>query len=150
MSETPLDTYKAVVKVVDGLKVEAQSRGFKVIMDEPEDEGGTNEGMNPMELILCGLGGCQTIVAKAFAEMQGIEIEDFWTEIEGDSDPRAFEGVEGVQAGYLEIRFKMHFKSNESRETLEEFADLIEEVCPVGQTLGNAIKMTRTGIVIEN
>ncbi|MBE6829194.1 MAG: OsmC family peroxiredoxin, partial [Ruminococcaceae bacterium] len=54
-----LTTFKAVAKKSpEGLKVETNARGFKIVLDEPEDLGGTNTGMNPVEAILCSLGAC--------------------------------------------------------------------------------------------
>lgn len=142
-------TLRATAKSMGGFKVEAESRGFKVIMDEPAIMGGNDTGMNPMQLALCALGGCQTIVATAFAKMKGIDLQEFWTEVEGDFDPRGFKGVEGVRAGYSEIRFKMHFKSNSSKDKLKKFADFIEKTCPVGDTFSENVKMIRTDVIIE-
>jgi len=46
-------TYRAISrKLPAGLAVESESRGFKVIMDEPTSLGGTNTGMNPVEALL--------------------------------------------------------------------------------------------------
>ena len=50
-------------------------------MDEPEDLGGTNASMNPVEALLCALGTCQTIVASAFASANGITFEEFHVKI---------------------------------------------------------------------
>ena len=63
-----LTTFKAdVKKLPGGLQVEANARGFKILLDEPADLGGTDKGMNPVEAVLCALGACQTICAAAFA-----------------------------------------------------------------------------------
>lgn len=64
-----IETFKAVSrKLPEGLAVESEVRGFKIILDEPKELGGTNKGMNPVEALLCALGSCQTIVAAAFAQ----------------------------------------------------------------------------------
>ncbi|KAJ51797.1 putative OsmC-like protein [Clostridium tetanomorphum] len=145
-----LSTLKATAKKLpEGLQVETDSRGFKISLDEPEDLGGTNKAMNPMELVLCGLGACQSIVASAFAEQQGIDLQDFWIELEGDFDPEGFLGISDVRPGYSEIRFKMHIKSNSSEEDIKRFADFIEKTCPVGDTLANTVKLVRTDVIIE-
>ena len=145
-----LQTLKATTKKLpDGLQVETDSRGFKVLLDEPEELGGTNKGMNPMELVLCALGACQTIVAFAFAENNGIALEDFWVDLEGDFDSDGFLGLSDVRPGYSEIRYKMHFKSTASEEELNKFAEFIEKTCPVGDSVGNGVKLVHSGIVIE-
>ncbi|RXI50400.1 OsmC family peroxiredoxin [Clostridium tetani] len=145
-----LQTLKATTKKLpEGLQVNSTSRGFKVLLDEPEELGGTDKGMNPMELVLCALGACQTIVAFAFAEQNGIDLEDFWVDLEGDFDADGFLGLSDVRPGYSEIRYKMHFKSNSSEEELNKFAQFIEKTCPVGDSIENGVKLVQSGIVVE-
>jgi uncharacterized OsmC-like protein len=80
-----LTTFKATAtKLPEGLQVEAQSRGFKILMDEPQDLGGTDKGMNPVEALLCALGACQSIVAAAFADAYNFSYEELYVELEGD------------------------------------------------------------------
>lgn len=145
-----LTTFKATTKQIpEGLQVETNARGFKILMDEPEELGGTNAGMNPVEAILCALGACQTIVATAFAKAQNFTFEEFHVELEGDLDPDGFMGLSDARNGFQEIRFVMHFKSNESKEKAEAFADFIEKTCPVGDCLENGVKLVRTGVVLD-
>lgn len=144
-----LTTFKAnAKKLPEGLQVETSARGFKIILDEPEDLGGTDAAMNPVEAVLCALGACQTIVAAAFAEANDFEFEEFHVELEGDLDPDGFMGLaDDVRNGFQEIRFTMHFKTNESQEKAEAFADFIEERCPVGDCLMNGVKLVRSAVV---
>lgn len=145
-----LTTYKATaIKTPEGLQVEANSRDFKILFDEPEDLGGTNTAMNPVEALLCTLGACQTIVASAFAAAHDITFEEFHIDLEGDLDPDGFMGLADVRNGFQEIRFVMHFKSNEPKEKLEEYAKFIEKTCPVGDCLANGVKLVLSGVAID-
>lgn len=145
-----LQTLKATAKKLpEGLQVNSSSREFKVLLDEPEDLGGTNAGMNPMEMVLCALGACQTIVAFAFAGQHGIDLENFWVDLEGDFDADGFLGLSDVRPGYSEIRYKMHFKSSSSQEELNNFAQFIEKTCPVGDSLTHGVKFVQAGVVVE-
>lgn len=50
---------QANVKWVDGAMFVGESgSGHAVVMDGPQDHGGRNMGVRPMEMILLGLGGC--------------------------------------------------------------------------------------------
>lgn len=50
---------KARVTWVDGAKFQGESgSGHTVVMDGPEDAGGRNMGVRPMEMLLLGIGGC--------------------------------------------------------------------------------------------
>lgn len=143
-----LTQFKATAKKTEtGLQVLTNARNFSITIDEPEELGGTNTGMNPVEAVLCALGACQSIVAAAFAEMENFKFEEFYVELEGDLDPDGFMGLADVRNGYQEIRFAMHFKTNEPQEKCEAFADFIEKRCPVGDTLANGVKLVRTAVV---
>ncbi len=145
-----IETFKAVTtKTETGLQVEAQARGFKVILDEPKSLGGTDTGMNPVEMILCALGACQTICVAAFAKAQNFTYEGFHVELEGDLDPDGFMGKADVRNGFQEIRFSMHFKTDEPQEKCEAFAEFVENTCPVGDNLANGTKLVLTKVVKE-
>lgn len=144
-------TFKAIAKKTpEGLQVETEARNFKITIDEPEEMGGTNTGMSPVEVLLCALGSCQSIVATAFAEANGINLESFHVELEGDLDPDGFMGLnDDVRNGFQEIRYSMHFKADNSQEELEKFAEFIEKRCPVGDCLSNGVPLKLSKVVAE-
>jgi uncharacterized OsmC-like protein len=145
-----LTTFKASAKKLpNGMQVETSARGFKFNLDEPADLGGTDTAMNPVEALLCALGACQSIVAAAFARAQRFKFEEISIELEGDLDPDGFMGKANVRNGFQEIRYTMHFKTQESREKAEAFANFIESRCPVGDCLANGVTLVRSGVVIE-
>jgi uncharacterized OsmC-like protein len=132
-----LTTFKAVThKGNEGLVAIGETRGFKVVMDEPESLGGTNKGFNPVEMLLVALGGCLVIVASVFAKSQEIDLQDIWVETEGDLDPAGFmHGKEGVRPGFQTVRATIHIKSNSPEDKLLEFQKFMESRCPVSDTL---------------
>ncbi len=145
-----LTTYKATArKLKNGLQVEAESRGFKLILDEPKHLGGTNMAMTPVEALLCALGACQTIVASGFAESQGFTFEELYVELEGDLDTDGFLGRADVRNGFQEIRYVMHLKTKETQEKAEAFAEFVESRCPVGDCLVNGVKLIKSSVVRE-
>ncbi|MGB9678815.1 MAG: OsmC family protein [Thermoanaerobacteraceae bacterium] len=145
-----IETFKAISrKLPQGLAVESEVRGFKVVMDEPKEMGGTDTGMNPVEALLCALGSCQSIVAAAFAKAKGIDLQGFWVELEGDIDVDGFMGKANVRPGFQEIRFKMHIKSNSPKEKIDEFVKFIEKTCPVGDSISNGVKLVLADTIVE-
>lgn len=145
-----LETFKATAKILNkGFMVETTSREFKVIVDETEELGGSNEGMNPVELTLCALGACQSIVAKTFAKKFKIKLEEFWVELEGDLDLAGFMGDPNVRPGFQAIRYKMHMKCDATEKKAHEFADFIESRCPIKDSLQTGVELQLTGVVVE-
>jgi uncharacterized OsmC-like protein len=49
---------ETTVRFLDGVRFEAESRGIKVICDQPAENGGRNTGMTPPEFLLAALGTC--------------------------------------------------------------------------------------------
>lgn len=145
-----LQTVKVTAKKLPGgLQVESNARNFKVLYDEPKEMGGTDVAMNPVEALLSALGGCQMIVAAAFAEAQGVTFEEVHVEYEGDIDFDGFMGLADVRTGFQEIRFTIHFKTTESQEKMEKFVEFIEKTCPVGDVLEHGTKLVNAGVVLD-
>ena len=81
-----------MAKSIEGLKVSCTSRNFEFILDEPKNLGGSDEGMNPVEALLASLGACKVIVARSFAKMHRIKLNDIRVELDGELDPDGFMG----------------------------------------------------------
>lgn len=146
----PDATFKATTRLINGLQVENTVRQFTLQMDEPEDLGGTDTGMNPVEAMLAALGSCITIVAGAFAKQEGIDLQEFRVELEGDLDPSGFlHGAEGVRRGFNEIRFTPYIKTSSSPEDVEKFLEFIKSRCPVSDNLANETRIVAVQPVLE-
>lgn len=65
-----------------------EMRGFHLTADEPLAVGGNDAGPTPMELVLAGLGSCQAITLKMYAERKGWPLDqvnvDVHLQQEGD------------------------------------------------------------------
>ncbi|MFB6469445.1 OsmC family protein [Cytobacillus sp. Hz8] len=145
-----LTTFKATTFLKDQVLVEAETRGHKVIVDEPVSIGGTDKGMNPVELLLSALGACQSIVAKTYAKKFGIDLQNFWIELEGDIDLDGFYGKSDVRPGFSTIRYTFHIETNASEEKIKAYTEYIENHCPVGDTIANTVNLISTKVIVEN
>jgi putative redox protein len=54
------------VRYLDGLKFEAESRGHRVVCDQPFDNGATDGGMTPPEFLAASLGTCAGFYAAQY------------------------------------------------------------------------------------
>lgn len=145
----PLTTFKATAHLQEGVQVKATSRQFEITIDEPKELGGTDTGMNPVELTLAALGACQAIVARVYARKFKIEFDDLWIDVEGDLDTDGFMNKTDVRRGYSDIRFNIHIATDAPREKVQEFVAFIEKTCPVGDTIANPVNLKLNEIVIE-
>lgn len=85
---------KATIKWIDNAMFLGESgSGHSVVMDGPEDHGGRNMGVRPMEMLLLGLGGCTSFDVVSILTKQRQPVSDCVAEIEAeraDSVPSVF------------------------------------------------------------
>lgn len=144
----PKATFQASAHLKEGTKVIAKSRNFELTIDEPKSLGGTNTGMNPVEILLAALGACQSIVARVYAKKFDVNLDEFWIELEGDLDTDGFMNVSDVRPGYSDIRYNIHIVTDAPREKVAEFIKFVESKCPVGDTIGDHVNVKLNDIIL--
>ncbi|MFC4387992.1 OsmC family protein [Gracilibacillus marinus] len=139
-----IQTFKATAQLKEKYLVEATARNHSVLVDEPKSLGGTDEAMNPVELLLSALGACQSIVARTYAKKFDIDLRDFQVQLEGDINLDGFFDKADVRAGYSDIRVTYTTDTDAPAEKVEAFIAFLEAHCPVGDTIENTVNVTST------
>jgi uncharacterized OsmC-like protein len=125
----------------------AKTRQFKLIIDEPEGLGGTDEGANPVEYILVGLAGCLNVVGHIVAKELGFTIDKLKIEVTGNINPDCLFGVsDNERAGFKKIDLKLIPETDAPLEILVKWLKIVQKRCPVKDNLMN---ITPIGISIE-
>lgn len=115
----------------DDFAVVAKARGYELIMDQSRKNGGLENTMKPMEVLLSALGGCITMVAEGQAPLKGVELRDIVLNIEGEYDAD----------GFSRIAIQARVSSSSPKEAVEEFLHYVESVCPVSNSLKANLSM---------
>ncbi|MAZ87446.1 MAG: osmotically inducible protein C [Cellvibrionaceae bacterium] len=88
---------QATVKWVDGAMFLGESgSGHSVVMDGPEDHGGRNMGVRPMEMLLLGMGGCASFDVMSILKKARQKVVDCRVEMDA-------ERAEGVPSPFTKI-----------------------------------------------
>lgn len=138
-----IKTLKTEIKSAGGTyKIECTARGKSFILDEPEELGGSNGGMNPGEALLSAIGGCKYIIAKMFYQKYNINLIKINLEIEGEIDIEALMSeVQGknenkdLKIGFSKITTKWFIDANNTKEEIEKFIEFVESHCPMKDTI---------------
>lgn len=113
-----------------------ETRDFELIVDEPEDMGGANEGPNPLEYLLAGQAGCLNVTGSQVAADMGIELESLEIAIDGEFDVAAFQTERpDERTAVQDIEVTLNPESEAEAATLREWADRVEERCPVSDNI---------------
>ena len=117
---------------------EAKARNFTLIIDEPEDLGGSNQDANPVEYILAGLAGCLNVVGHLVAKELGFTINKLKIEVNGVINPdRLFGTSSAERAGFKSIELNLIPETNAEIELLSKWIKIVEDRCPVRDNLTN-------------
>jgi len=114
----------------------AHKEAMHVQMDEPPVLLGTDDGLNPVEVLLSGLSGCMTTTLAYYAANLGMDIQSIESSLEGDIDLKGFLGIDRkVRNGYREIRVKLKVKGDPTAEQVEQ----IVQNSPVFDSIRNPV-----------
>jgi uncharacterized OsmC-like protein len=67
--------YETTVRYLGAVQFEAESRGHRVVCDQPEANKGFDEGMTPPEFLLVSLGTCAAYYAAEYLNTRGLPSE---------------------------------------------------------------------------
>lgn len=116
----------------------ANSRQFQLIIDEPEELGGSDQAANPVEYLLAAYAGCLNVMAHIVAREMEIQLRSLDIEIEGDLDPSHVFGKPSVnRPGYQEIKVRLIPDSDATPQQLKVWLETLESRCPVNDNLLN-------------
>src|SRR5690625_6426688 len=106
--------------------------------------------MSPIEVVLAGLGACQSIVARLYADKFEINLKDFSVDVEGELDTDGFLGKSNARPGFSTIRYTYNIETDASEKNVDAFIKHVEQNCPVGDSLANEVNLIPGKIIIKN
>jgi len=137
---------KTRVKWVDNAMFLGESgSGHSVVMDGPEDHGGRNLGIRPMEMLLLGLGGCTSFDVMSILTKQRLNVTDCVADIEA-------ERADAVPAVFTKIHVHFTVTGRALRESAVERAVKLsaEKYCSASIMLEQGgVEITHSYSVVE-
>ncbi len=120
-----------------------RARHFELVVDEPPEIGGHDQGANPVEYILTGLVGCLNVVAHLIAREMQLTIHSLDIKAEGVINPDRLFGIDtDDRAGYKQIELQLLVDSDADEATLARWLAVVESRCPVFDNLSRITPVT--------
>ena len=127
------------VRLDQGYKTAINIRQHTVIADEHIEDGGTDIGPTPMEILLGTVGACVAVTTQAYAKRKNWPLEGVSVELDMERIKREdYPSYTGDAPFVHEIRESIHFDgplTDEQRTRLMAIAGK----CPVHLTLENPV-----------
>ena len=105
-----------------------------LVMDEPAERHGADQGMLPLQALMCSLAGCTNVVANWIAADLGIEIRDMSYDIAATLDTRSITGIERADPPFPVIDFAVEVTTTGTADQIAELRDQLAWRCPVAAT----------------
>ena len=120
-------TFRVKAHSENPTKTVVKARRFQLVIDEPEDLGGTNEGANPVEYILAALSGCLNVMCHLVAKEMNFTLRGVEITLSGNLNPAKLFGQETTErAGYKEIIVEINPDTDADKATLEKWIKTVE------------------------
>jgi len=128
-----------------GFRTEVTTGKYALVVDEPEDVGGSGDGATPYDYLLTAIGACTSMTLRMYASRKGWPLEEavvrFRTTRSHAADCADCE-TKAVGVGRLEREVELRGPlTDEQRQRLLAIADR----CPVKQTLERGIEIVASG-----
>lgn len=94
----------------EGARFVAEARQHRVVLDQPAEDGATDQGMTPAELLLAALGGCVGQYVAQYLNLRGLPSEGLLVRTEAQPSARPLRmrdfAVEVVAPGLTETQLR--------------------------------------------
>ncbi len=125
-----------------GTKVSIQTDRHTWFADEPIDDGGTDEGPTPYEMLLGSLAACTALTVRYYAKLKGLELH--WIRAEYEFDRIHAEDCrecENPDTGMIERVSSFVTLGGRFTEAQRDRLQQIVGRCPVHKSLAHGIRM---------
>ncbi|RWZ60546.1 OsmC family peroxiredoxin [Halobacillus fulvus] len=126
---------ETITAVSKGMKTKGVSHDHQMVIDEPANMGGTDEGANPLATLLTSLAGCENVIANFVAKEIDFDLQGIDFEINGELDPRGMMGEGGIRPYFQKVTVEANVHTSESEERIQKLQEIVDQRCPVFTTL---------------
>lgn len=135
-------SFRATTTWEDGARARTVARSFTIETDEPAPLGGTDQAVDPMELLLASVGTCLTIGWVTNAVRRGVDFRDLRIDVFGDYDLRGYLGIDDTRPGFGSITYTVYVDTDADDAVLEEIRRAAEAGSPMVDNTANATPLS--------
>jgi uncharacterized OsmC-like protein len=131
-------------RIVEGVHCEVSEGRWTTTIDASEKSGGSGAGPDPGFVVRSALAACLAMGYVMWAAHLDVPIWNVEVDVHADFDVRGQHGVEGIPAGYTEIRYEVRLSSSAPEADVQRVADAADRASMVGDVFARPHRLVRT------
>ena len=135
VKEKPIWTFRTIARQETATKSRAWSRDVEMIIDEPIERGGTNEGPMPVEMVFAGLAGCTHVISNKLAKANDVVIEDMEVDIVTTMDSHGTRLIKPIDVPFPKVTINITATMSGHPENIDEIVTKLRSHCAVAMML---------------
>jgi len=129
-------------------RTKVTSRDVEMIIDEPIERGGTNEGPMPVEMVFAGLIGCTHVISNKLAIANQVKIHDMDIDVVTTMDSRGTRLIEPIDVPFPDTVLNIKATMEGEQSAIETVVSSLKEHCAVSKMLRQSgTKVTENWLV---
>jgi uncharacterized OsmC-like protein len=108
-------------------------RDRSMVIDEPLERGGTNQGFTPTETLMASLIGCTNVITHKVAQKNGVAIKSMDVRLEAQFDRRGVQLQEEIDLPFPAVTLYIDLETDADPAALERVKRELAMFCPVSK-----------------
>src|SRR5687768_14316703 len=113
-------------------------RDRSMVIDEPLERGGTNQGFTPTETLMASLIGCTNVITHKVAHKNGVSIKSMNVRLEAEFDRRGVMLQEELERPFSSVTLHIDLETDADAAAVEKVKRELAMFCPVSKVFRNA------------
>lgn len=126
-------TYRATASCPTHARTEIPVRDLNVVIDEPEERGGTNLGPTPTETAMTALIACTNVIGHKNARRLGIDLGEISIDTSCQFDRRGVLMQEEIDVPFPSVTLTVNCNSPASQEELTLVGEETAKYCAIAK-----------------
>lgn len=135
VKEKPIWTFRTLARQETATKSHARSRDVDMVIDEPIERGGTNEGPMPVEMVFAGLAGCTHVISNKLARANDVVIEDMEIDIVTTMDSHGTRLIKPIDVPFPKVVININATMQGHPENIQDIVNKLRSHCAVSMML---------------
>lgn len=126
-------TYRTSAACPTHARTEIPVRDLNVVIDEPEERGGTNMGASPTETAMCSLIACTNVIGHKNAKRLGIDLGEVTIDAAANFDRRGVLMEEEIDLPFPAITLTVNCATSASQGDLDAVGRETAKYCAISK-----------------